>query len=91
MSSCPNPGQGRRCGRIAHGFVSNTCAETVAGAGELLHRSTLDAATLRKNVTSPAGTTAAALDVLMSDDGGLDPLMRKRSAAAAKRSRELAG
>lgn len=65
--------------------------ETVAGAGELLHRSTLDAATLRKNVTSPAGTTAAALDVLMSDDGGLDPLMLEAVAAAAKRSRELAG
>ena len=40
--------------------------ETVAGSGELLHRSTLDAATLRQNVTSPGGTTAAALDVLMA-------------------------
>ena len=39
--------------------------ETVAGSGELLHRSPLDAATLRQNVTSPGGTTAAALDVLM--------------------------
>src|SRR5262249_60003460 len=38
---------------------------TVAGAGELLHRSALGAATLRQNVTSPGGTTAAALDVLM--------------------------
>lgn len=65
--------------------------ETVAGAGELLHRSSLDAATLRRNVTSPAGTTAAALDVLMKDDGGLDPLMQDAVAAATKRSRELAG
>ena len=43
--------------------------ETVAGSGELLHRSPLDAATLRQNVTSPGGTTAAALDVLMAPDG----------------------
>ena len=42
---------------------------TVAGAGELLHRSPLDAGTLRQNVTSPGGTTAAALDVLMAKDG----------------------
>lgn len=63
---------------------------TVAGAGELLHRSTLDAATLRHNVTSPGGTTAAALEVLTAEDG-LAPLMRKAIAAATKRSRELAG
>jgi pyrroline-5-carboxylate reductase len=63
---------------------------TVAGSGELMHRSGLDAATLRQNVTSPAGTTAAALAVLMADDG-LDPLMKKAVAAATKRSRELAG
>jgi pyrroline-5-carboxylate reductase len=63
---------------------------TVAGAGELLHRSDLDAATLRRNVTSPGGTTAAALEVLMAQDGGLPELMRKAVAAAARRSRELA-
>jgi pyrroline-5-carboxylate reductase len=63
---------------------------TVAGAGELLHRSDLDAATLRRNVTSPGGTTAAALEVLMAADGGLPELMRKAVAAAARRSRELA-
>ena len=62
---------------------------TVAGAGELLHRSDLDAATLRRNVTSPGGTTAAALEVLM-EEGGLAELMRKAVAAAAQRSRELA-
>jgi pyrroline-5-carboxylate reductase len=62
---------------------------TVAGAGELLHRSDLDAATLRRNVTSPGGTTAAALEVLMAKDG-LPDLMRKAVAAAARRSRELA-
>jgi pyrroline-5-carboxylate reductase len=63
---------------------------TVAGAGELMHRSPLDAATLRQNVTSPGGTTAAALGVLMAKDG-LDPLMSEAVAAATKRSRELAG
>jgi pyrroline-5-carboxylate reductase len=63
---------------------------TVAGSGELLHRSELDAATLRQNVTSPGGTTAAALDVLLGRDG-LSPLMEKAVTAAARRSRELAG
>jgi pyrroline-5-carboxylate reductase len=63
---------------------------TVAGSGELLHRSTLDAATLRQNVTSPNGTTAAALAILMAADG-LDPIMEKAVAAATRRSRELAG
>jgi pyrroline-5-carboxylate reductase len=63
---------------------------TVAGSGELLHRTPLDAATLRQNVTSPNGTTAAALAILMAADG-LDPLMEKAVAAATKRSRELAG
>jgi pyrroline-5-carboxylate reductase len=63
---------------------------TVAGSGELLHRSPLEAATLRQNVTSPNGTTAAALAVLMAADG-LDPMMEKAVAAATKRSRELAG
>jgi pyrroline-5-carboxylate reductase len=63
---------------------------TVAGSGELLHRSRLDAATLRRNVTSPGGTTEAALGVLMGKDG-LAPLMRQAVAAATRRSRELAG
>jgi pyrroline-5-carboxylate reductase len=61
---------------------------TVAGAGELLHLSPDDAATLRKNVTSPGGTTAAALDVLMAKNG-LEPLMKAAVAAATRRSREL--
>ncbi len=64
--------------------------ETVAGSGELLHRSPLDAGSLRENVTSPGGTTAAALAVLMGDDG-LAPLMRDAVAAATARSRQLAG
>lgn len=64
---------------------------TVAGAGELLFQSSEDAATLRQNVTSPGGTTAAALDVLMADEDGLGQLMKRAVAAAARRSRELAG
>ncbi len=61
---------------------------TVAGAGELLRRSALTPAELRTNVTSPKGTTAAALEVLMGEDGLKDVLTRA-VAAAAKRSREL--
>ena len=63
---------------------------TVTGSGELAHKSDAPAATLRQNVTSPGGTTAAALAVLMGE-GGLQPLMTKAVAAAAKRSKELAG
>lgn len=64
--------------------------ETVSGSGELLNRSPLDAATLRLNVTSPGGTTAAALALLMGERG-LAELMEKAVAAATARSRELAG
>src|SRR5215813_9481393 len=63
---------------------------TVAGGGELLHHSDLDASLLRQNVTSPNGTTFAALQVLMDPDNGLAKLMQKAVAAAAQRSRELA-
>lgn len=61
---------------------------TVSGAGEMLHRLDETPATLRKNVTSPGGTTAAALDVLMGE-GGLSQLLRRATAAARDRSREL--
>ena len=63
---------------------------TVAGAGELARLSDDTAETLRVNVTSPGGTTAAALDVLMGDDG-LAELMDRAVDAATRRSRELAG
>lgn len=63
--------------------------QTVIGAGELLHQSDLDATTLRKNVTSPGGTTAAALDVLMRDEAGLSSLMAEATEAARDRSVEL--
>jgi pyrroline-5-carboxylate reductase len=71
-------------------LAAKLARETVAGSGELLHRSALDAAALRENVTSPGGTTAAALAVLMGQ-GGLAPLLEKAVAAATARSRELAG
>lgn len=63
---------------------------TVAGSGELLHRSSEPPAVLRRNVTSPGGTTAEALKVLMGPDGW-QPLLTKAIAAATRRSRELAG
>jgi pyrroline-5-carboxylate reductase len=63
---------------------------TVVGAAELLHQSDLSAETLRQNVTSPKGTTAAALKILMGRSG-LTSLMKKAVAAARKRSRELSG
>jgi pyrroline-5-carboxylate reductase len=71
-------------------LATRLARETVAGSGELLHRSPLDAATLRQNVTSPGGTTAAALDVLMGP-GGFETLLTRAIAAATRRSCELAG
>ena len=63
---------------------------TIEGAGELLFQSELSPETLRQNVTSPGGTTAAALTVLMAADG-LQPLMTKAVAAARRRAEELSG
>lgn len=64
---------------------------TVAGAGELLRQSEgVAPATLRENVTSPGGTTAAALAVLMADDG-LAPIVSRAVAAAKRRAEELSG
>jgi pyrroline-5-carboxylate reductase len=70
-------------------LAARLARETVVGSGELLHCSDLPAATLRQNVTSPGGTTAAALDVLMGHEG-LQRLMIRAVAAATARSRELA-
>jgi len=71
---------GERCG---------LARETVAGAGELARASSESPARLRENVTSPGGTTRAALDVLMAENG-LPALMQRAVAAATARSRELA-
>jgi pyrroline-5-carboxylate reductase len=70
-------------------LATKLARETVAGSGELLHRSELASSTLRQNVTSPGGTTAAALEVLMGPDG-LQQLMTRAVIAATRRSRELA-
>lgn len=62
---------------------------TVAGAGALAEASEDSPSQLRINVTSPAGTTAAALEVLMDEETGFPDLMRRAVSAAANRSREL--
>jgi len=78
---------------VASGLPADLAAKlaraTVAGSGALLEQSDSDAATLRQNVTSPGGTTAAALDILMGQDG-LAELMTRAIAAATRRSKELA-
>jgi pyrroline-5-carboxylate reductase len=68
--------------RLAH--------STVTGAAALLAESGEDPAELRRQVTSPGGTTQAALDVLLSENG-LQPLLRQAVAAASRRSKELGG
>jgi pyrroline-5-carboxylate reductase len=64
---------------------------TVVGSGELLKQSPEPASQLRVNVTSPGGTTAAALQVLMATTDGIQPVFDKALAAASHRSKELAG
>ena len=64
---------------------------TVEGAGELMRReSGTPAAVLRRNVTSPGGTTAAALAVLQGA-GETDELIARAAAAARARAAEMAG
>jgi pyrroline-5-carboxylate reductase len=70
-------------------LAAHLARATVAGAGAMLDQLPDAAADLRKNVTSPGGTTAAALDVLMGA-GGVQTLMTRAVAAATARSRELA-
>jgi pyrroline-5-carboxylate reductase len=73
---------------LAPDLAMRLARATVAGAGALADASPESAEQLRINVTSPAGTTAAGLAVLMPD---LPGLMTRTVAAAARRSRELAG
>jgi pyrroline-5-carboxylate reductase len=70
-------------------LATKLARETVAGSGELLLRSPESATTLRQNVTSPGGTTAAALEVLMGT-GGMQTLLTRAVAAATQRSKDLA-
>ncbi len=70
-------------------IASELARATVAGAGAMLEQLNDSASDLRTNVTSPGGTTAAALNVLMAS-GGVQDLMTRAIAAATQRSRELA-
>lgn len=63
---------------------------TVAGAGALAGAADEDPAQLRINVTSPNGTTQAALEVLMDEASGFPALLNRAVAAATARSKELA-
>ena len=63
--------------------------ETISGSAALLKKSKSSATDLRKNVTSPGGTTSAALEVMMAEDG-LAKIMRKAMEQAKARSKELA-
>ncbi len=76
---------------LARDLALSLARATVAGAGALAESSDRTPAELRIDVTSPGGTTAAALDILMQEDGGLPALMRRAVAAAGARSRELGG
>ena len=71
------------------GLANRLARATIAGSGALLDQSPLGAETLRHNVTSPGGTTAAALAVLMGEEG-LGALMTRAVAAATRRAGELA-
>lgn len=62
---------------------------TVSGSGELAQQSPESAEQLRINVTSPGGTTAAALAVLMDADTGFPPLLKRAAKAASDRGKEL--
>ncbi len=83
-----------RAGEVAglpHDLAERLARATVEGAGELMHAlPSVPPATLRQNVTSPNGTTHAALQVMMGASG-IDPIIEKAVQAATRRSRELAG
>ncbi len=78
---------------VAQGLSADVAMQlaraTVCGAGELAHQSTDPASQLRINVTSPGGTTAAALAVLMDAETGFPALLQRAVKAAADRGREL--
>ncbi|MBL8643273.1 MAG: pyrroline-5-carboxylate reductase, partial [Rhodospirillaceae bacterium] len=80
---------GRKAG-LPDDLAAQLARATVSGSGALLEQSPESAAKLRENVTSPNGTTAAALKVLMAE-GALGALMKDAVAAATQRSRELSG
>lgn len=74
---------------LAPDLAMRLAKATVAGAGALAETATEDPAQLRRNVTSPNGTTQAGLEVLMDPQTGLSPLIEATVAAATRRSQEL--
>ena len=74
---------------LPEGIAKRLALATVAGAGALAEQAEESPSQLRVNVTSPAGTTAAALEVLMDEGSGFPKLLGDAVAAAARRSREL--
>jgi pyrroline-5-carboxylate reductase len=70
--------------------ASRLARSTMTGAAALLAQSGADPTELRRQVTSPGGTTQAALDVLLGENG-LQPMLRQAVAAAVRRSKELGG
>jgi pyrroline-5-carboxylate reductase len=76
---------------LPEGLAARLARATVSGAGALLERSELAPGRLRENVTSPGGTTAAALEVLMRRPGGMPDHIREAVAAAKRRAEELSG
>jgi pyrroline-5-carboxylate reductase len=69
-------------------IATKLAIETISGSAAMLKETNLDAATLRKNVTSPKGTTAAALEVFSNSD--LENIILKAMSAAKNRAQELA-
>ena len=77
--------QGLDVADVDYVFLTHIHLDHAGGAGELMRQSGIEASTLRENVTSPNGTTYAALQVLMAE-GGLEELMRSAVKAADTRS-----
>ena len=72
-------------------FAMRLARATVSGSGELARQASEPASQLRINVTSPGGTTAEALRVLMDEKTGIQPIFDEAIAAATARSKALAG
>ncbi|WP_170450929.1 pyrroline-5-carboxylate reductase [Ruegeria arenilitoris] len=76
---------------LPHDLAMRLAKATVAGAGALAMASEEDPSQLRINVTSPNGTTQAALEVLMHEQKGFPNLLHRAVKAATDRSKELSG
>lgn len=74
---------------LADDTAEKLAKATIIGSAALMEQSTETPAKLRQNVTTPNGTTAAALDVLMNEQTGFEPLMKRAVKAAKIRSEEL--